>query len=43
MQPGQQQKKGRIEQITANREFRRNTPRKESIVMVNPAYIAIEE
>ena len=41
MQP--EQRKARIEQITANREFRRNTPCKESIVMVNPAYIATEE
>ena len=36
-------KKARIEQITANHEFRRNTPCKESIAMVNPAYIATEE
>ena len=38
-----EQKKARIEQIAANREFRRNTPCKESIAMVNPAYIATEE
>ena len=41
MQP--EQKKARIEQITALREVRRNTPCKESIAMVNPAYIATEE
>jgi hypothetical protein len=41
MQP--EQKKARLEQIVANREFRRNTPCKESIAMVNPAYIATEE
>ena len=41
MQP--EQKKARLEQIIANREFRRNTPCKESIAMVNPAYIATEE
>ena len=38
MQP--EQKKARLEQIIANREFRRNTPCKESIAVVNPAYIA---
>ena len=36
-------KKARIEQIIANREFRRNTPCKESIAMVNPAYVESEE
>jgi hypothetical protein len=41
MQP--EQKKARLEQIVANREFRRSTPCKESIAMVNPAYIATEE
>ena len=41
MQP--EQKTARIEQIIANREFRRNTPCKESIAMINPAYIATEE
>ena len=41
MQP--EQKKARIEQIIANREFRRNTPCKESIAMVNPAYVESEE
>ena len=41
MQP--EQKKARLEQIIANREFRRNTPCKESIAMVNPAYIASKE
>ena len=38
-----EQKKARLEQIRANREFRRNTPCKKSIAMVNPTYIATEE
>ena len=37
------QKKARIEQITANKVLKRNTPSKDSIAMVNPAYIATEE
>ena len=41
MQP--EQKKARIEQIRANREFRRNTPCKESIAMVNPVYVESKE
>ena len=41
MQP--EQKKARIKQIAANRELKRNTPCKDSIAMVNPAYIATEE
>jgi hypothetical protein len=41
MQP--EQKKSRLEQIIANREFRRTIPCKESIAMVNPAYIPTEE
>ena len=41
MQP--EQKKARIEKIIANRQFKQNTPCKESIVMVNPLYIATEE
>ena len=39
----QNKKKARIEQIIANREFRRNTPCKESIAMVNPTYVESEE
>ena len=35
-----EQKKARIDQIIAYREFKRNRPLKESIVMVNTAYIA---
>ena len=38
-----EQKKVRLEQIIANCEFRRNILCKESIAMVNPAYIASEE
>jgi hypothetical protein len=34
-----EQKKARMEQVTATRELRRSTPCKESIAMVNPAYI----
>jgi hypothetical protein len=41
MEPAE--KKARLEQIIANREFRRNTPCKESIAMVNPLYISTEE
>ena len=40
MQP--EQKKARIAQIAANRELKRNTPCKESIVMENPTYVATE-
>ncbi len=39
----QNKKKARIEQIIANPEFRRNTPCKESIAMVNPAYVESQE
>jgi hypothetical protein len=38
-----EKKKTRIEQVTTYRELRRNTPCKESIAMVNPAYIATEQ
>jgi hypothetical protein len=38
-----EKKKARIEQVTANRELKRSTPCKESIAMVNPAYIATEQ
>ncbi|KAM0887959.1 hypothetical protein ACQ4PT_028638 [Festuca glaucescens] len=38
-----EQKKARIEQVTANRELRRSTPCKESIAMVNPAYVAPQQ
>jgi hypothetical protein len=38
-----EQKEARIKQIAANRELKRNTPCKESIAMINPAYIATEE
>jgi hypothetical protein len=38
-----EQKKARIEQIAANRELKRNTPCKDSIVTESPAYIATEE
>ena len=38
-----EQKKARIRQIAANRELKRNTPCKESIVMENPAYVTTEE
>jgi hypothetical protein len=41
MQP--EQKKARIDQITANRGLRRNTPCKQSIAMVNPAYVATQQ
>jgi hypothetical protein len=40
MQP--EKKKARIEQVAANRELQRITPCKESIAMVNPAYIPTE-
>ncbi|KAM0848546.1 hypothetical protein ACQ4PT_054297 [Festuca glaucescens] len=38
-----EQKKARIEQIIAKKELKRSTPCKESIAMVNPAYIPTEE
>jgi hypothetical protein len=38
-----EQKKARIEQVKANKILKRNTPCKESIVMVNPAYIPTEQ
>lgn len=38
-----EQKKARIEQITANKTLKRRTPCKDSIAMENPAYIATEE
>jgi hypothetical protein len=38
-----EEKKARLQQIKANHEYRRNTPCKESIAMMNPAYIAMEE
>jgi hypothetical protein len=38
-----EQKKARIEQIIARKELKRSTPCKESIAMVNPAYIPTEE
>ena len=39
----QDQKRARLLQIKTNRELRRKTPCKESIAMVNPAYIESEE
>ncbi|KAM0836203.1 hypothetical protein ACQ4PT_062473 [Festuca glaucescens] len=41
MQP--EQKKARIEKVAANKILKRNTPCKESIAMVNPAYIEAEQ
>jgi DNA-binding IclR family transcriptional regulator len=41
MQP--EQKKARIEKVAANKILKRNTPCKESIAMVNPAYIETEQ
>jgi hypothetical protein len=38
-----EEKKARLEQIKSNHEYRRNTPCKESIAMMNPTYIAMEE
>jgi hypothetical protein len=38
-----EKKKARLEQVTANREWKRVTPCKESIAMVNPAYIPTEQ
>jgi hypothetical protein len=38
-----EKKKARIEQVIANREWQRITPCKESIAMVNPAYIPTEQ
>jgi hypothetical protein len=38
-----EKKKARIEQVRAYRKWKRNTPCKESIAMVNPAYIATEQ
>jgi hypothetical protein len=37
------QKKARIEQITTNKVLKQSTPCKESIAMVNPAYIATDK
>jgi predicted glycoside hydrolase/deacetylase ChbG (UPF0249 family) len=39
----QKKKKARIEQVTANREWKRITPCKESIAMVNPAYLRTKQ
>jgi hypothetical protein len=36
-------KKAKIEQVKANRELKRITPCKESIAMLNPAYIPTEQ
>lgn len=38
-----EKKKAKIEQVTANREWKRITPCKESNAMVNPSYIATEQ
>jgi limonene-1,2-epoxide hydrolase len=38
-----EKKKARLEQVTTNREWKRVTPCKESIAMVNPAYIPTEQ
>jgi hypothetical protein len=38
-----EEKKARIKQVAASRDFRRSTPSKDSNAMVNPAYIATEE
>jgi hypothetical protein len=38
-----EEKKARLQKIKANHEYRRNTPCKESIAMMNPAYIVEEE
>ncbi|KAF7036489.1 hypothetical protein CFC21_047143 [Triticum aestivum] len=41
MQP--EQKKARIQQITASQELKRSTPSKDSIAMENPAYVATQK